>query len=47
MEQMPAFSMLIVELLHKYLDPELFQVINSGIPETIKVGATNWSLGSS
>ena len=37
-EQTPAFSQLLAELLPKYLDPELFHVINGGVPETTKVG---------
>ncbi len=37
-EQTPAFSQLIAELLPKYLDPELYAVINGGVAETTKVG---------
>ena len=36
-EQTPAFSKLIAELVPKYLDPELYHVINGGVPETTKV----------
>ena len=36
-EQTPAFSKLIAELLPKYLDPELYHVINGGVPETTQV----------
>ncbi len=36
-EQTPTFSALLAELVPKYLDPELFQVINGGVPETTKV----------
>ena len=37
-EQTPAFSQLLAELMPKYLDPELYAVINGGVPETTKVG---------
>ena len=37
-ELTPAFSALFAELLPKYLDPELYTVINGAIPETTKVG---------
>lgn len=40
-EQTPAFSALIAELVPKYLDPELYHVINGGVPETTKVGSYN------
>jgi hypothetical protein len=33
----PAFSALVADLLPKYLDPELYTVINGAIPETTKV----------
>jgi hypothetical protein len=36
-ELTPAFSALLAELLPKYLDPELYTVINGAIPETTKV----------
>ena len=36
-EQTPAFSALFAELVPKYLDPELYHVINGGVPETTKV----------
>jgi hypothetical protein len=36
-EMTPAFSALLAELLPKYLDPELYRVINGAIPETTKV----------
>ena len=36
-EQTPAFSALVAELVPKYLDPELFHVINGGVPETTRV----------
>ena len=37
-ELTPAFSALIAELVPKYLDPELYAVVNGGIPETTKAG---------
>ena len=37
-ELTPAFSALIAELVPKYLDPELYAIINGAIPETTKVG---------
>ena len=37
-ELTPAFSALVAELVPKYLDPELYTVINGAIPETTKVG---------
>ncbi|CDO75126.1 hypothetical protein BN946_scf185010.g51 [Trametes cinnabarina] len=36
-EQIPATSQLLAELLPKYLDNELYHVINGGVPETTKV----------
>jgi hypothetical protein len=36
-ETTPAFSALLADLLPKYLDPELYTVINGTIPETTKV----------
>ncbi|KAI0706421.1 aldehyde dehydrogenase [Earliella scabrosa] len=41
-EQTPAFSQLLAELLPKYLDPELFHVINGGVPETTKMLELPW-----
>lgn len=38
-EQTPAFSALVAELVPKYLDPELFYVMNGGVTETTKVRA--------
>ena len=38
-EQTPATSALYAELFPKYLDPELFQVVNGAVPEATKVGA--------
>lgn len=37
-ELTPAFSALVAELVPKYLDPELYTVVNGGIPETTKAG---------
>jgi aldehyde dehydrogenase (NAD+) len=37
-ELTPAFSALVAELVPKYLDPELYAVVNGGIPETTKAG---------
>ena len=36
-EMTPAFSALLADLLPKYLDPELYRVINGAVPETAKV----------
>ncbi|KAI9001464.1 aldehyde dehydrogenase [Trametes punicea] len=41
-EQTPATSQLLAELLPKYLDPELYHVINGGVPETTKVLELKW-----
>ncbi|KAG8903586.1 hypothetical protein FRC01_009144, partial [Tulasnella sp. 417] len=41
-EQAPTLSGLITELLPKYMDQDLFQVINGGIPETAKVLELQW-----
>ena len=41
-EQTPAFSKLIAELVPKYLDPELYHVINGGVPETTKMLELQW-----
>jgi aldehyde dehydrogenase (NAD+) len=36
-ELTPAFSAVLTELLPKYLDPELYTVINGGAQETTSV----------
>lgn len=36
-EQTPNCSALVAELLPKYLDCDLFHVVNGGVPETTKV----------
>ncbi|TFK87170.1 aldehyde dehydrogenase [Polyporus arcularius HHB13444] len=41
-EQTPAFSQLIAELLPKYLDRELYAVINGGVAETTKMLELPW-----
>jgi aldehyde dehydrogenase (NAD+) len=41
-ELTPAFSALVAELVPKYLDPELYAVVNGGIPETTKVLELQW-----
>jgi acyl-CoA reductase-like NAD-dependent aldehyde dehydrogenase len=41
-ELTPAFSALVAELVPKYLDPELYAVINGGIPETTKILESQW-----
>ncbi|KAH9060602.1 NAD-aldehyde dehydrogenase [Lactarius vividus] len=41
-ELTPAFSALVAELVPKYLDPELYAVINGAIPETTKVLELQW-----
>ncbi len=45
-EHTPAFSALLAELLPKYLDPELYQVINGAVPETTKVSSSVCVIGS-
>ena len=43
-EHSPATSALFAELIPKYLDPELYHVINGAIPETTKVrGWSRWA----
>ncbi|KAI0750051.1 aldehyde dehydrogenase [Daedaleopsis nitida] len=41
-EQTPAFSQLLAELVPKYLDKELYVVINGGVPETTKILELQW-----
>ncbi|KAI9067689.1 NAD-aldehyde dehydrogenase [Trametes sanguinea] len=41
-EQTPATSQLLAELLPKYLDNELYHVVNGGVPETTKVLELKW-----
>ncbi|KAI1784926.1 NAD-dependent aldehyde dehydrogenase [Ganoderma leucocontextum] len=41
-EQTPATSALFAELFPKYLDPELYQVVNGGVPETTKLLELQW-----
>jgi aldehyde dehydrogenase (NAD+)/aldehyde dehydrogenase (NAD(P)+) len=41
-ELTPAFSALIAELVPKYLDPELYAVVNGGIAEATKVLELQW-----
>ncbi|KAM5546248.1 hypothetical protein V8D89_000374 [Ganoderma adspersum] len=41
-EQTPATSALFAELFPKYLDPELYHVVNGGVPETSKVLELQW-----
>lgn len=38
-EHTPVFSALLAELLPKYLDSELYHIINGAVPETTKVSA--------
>ncbi|KAI0819376.1 NAD-aldehyde dehydrogenase [Trametes gibbosa] len=42
-EQTPAFSALLAELVPQYLDPELYHVINGGIPEMTKTLELEWN----
>ncbi|OCH93073.1 NAD-aldehyde dehydrogenase [Obba rivulosa] len=42
-EMTPETSALIAELLPQYLDPELYRVINGGIPETTKILELPWN----
>jgi len=41
-ELTPAFSALLADLVPKYLDPELYAVVNGGIPETTKILELQW-----
>ncbi|KAG8898463.1 hypothetical protein FRC01_010902, partial [Tulasnella sp. 417] len=41
-EHIPTVSGLIAELFPKYMDQDLFQVINGGVPETSKVLELQW-----
>ncbi|KAI0328290.1 aldehyde dehydrogenase [Cubamyces sp. BRFM 1775] len=41
-ENTPAFSALLAELLPKYLDTELYHVINGAVPETTKILELQW-----
>ncbi|TBU47713.1 NAD-dependent aldehyde dehydrogenase [Dichomitus squalens] len=41
-EQTPATSALFAELFPKYLDPELYHVVNGGVPETTKILELRW-----
>jgi aldehyde dehydrogenase (NAD+) len=36
-EQAPATSALFADLFPKYLDPDLYSIVNGGIPETTEV----------
>ena len=36
-EQTPNVAALLTELLPKYLDPDLYQIVNGGVPEATKV----------
>ena len=40
-ELTPTVSALLAELLPKYVDPELYHIVNGGIPETTKVRVQN------
>ncbi|KAI0649401.1 NAD-aldehyde dehydrogenase [Trametes meyenii] len=42
-EKTPTYSALLAELVPKYLDPELYHVINGGIPETTRALELRWS----
>ena len=37
-EQIPATSALVSELIPKYLDNDLYHVVNGSVPETTNVG---------
>ncbi|KAJ8488349.1 hypothetical protein ONZ51_g3592 [Trametes cubensis] len=41
-EQTPATSQLLAELLPKYLDPELYHIVNGGVPETTRLLELQW-----
>ncbi|KAI0052155.1 NAD-aldehyde dehydrogenase [Auriscalpium vulgare] len=41
-EQSPATAALLAELIPKYLDPELYAVVNGAIPETTKLLDLQW-----
>ncbi|KAI0671465.1 NAD-aldehyde dehydrogenase [Trametes maxima] len=42
-EKTPTYCALLAELVPKYLDPELYHVINGGVPETTSVLELRWS----
>ncbi|KAI0064309.1 NAD-aldehyde dehydrogenase [Artomyces pyxidatus] len=41
-ELTPAFSALLAELVPKYLDPEMYVVVNGAVPETTKLLELQW-----
>ncbi|OBZ67696.1 Aldehyde dehydrogenase family 3 member H1 [Grifola frondosa] len=41
-EMTPAVSALFAELIPQYLDPELYRIVNGGVPETTKVLELPW-----
>ena len=41
-EQTTATAALLAELVPKYLDNELFHIVNGGVPETTKVLEYQW-----
>ncbi|KAI0649636.1 NAD-dependent aldehyde dehydrogenase [Trametes meyenii] len=41
-EQTPAYSALLAELVPQYLDPDLVQVVNGGVPETTALLERDW-----
>ncbi|KAG8945726.1 hypothetical protein FRC04_000585 [Tulasnella sp. 424] len=41
-EQTPSISNLVTELFPKYMDQDLFQIYNGGIPETSKILELQW-----
>ena len=45
-EQAPSASALLAELIPKYLDPELYHVVNGGVPEVTKVGILRFRISS-
>ncbi|KAF9528404.1 NAD-aldehyde dehydrogenase [Crepidotus variabilis] len=45
-EQTPATTALLTEVIHKYLDHDVFRIVNGGIPETTKVLELQWDHSS-
>jgi len=42
-EMTPAISTLVTELIPQYLDPDLYAVVNGGIPETTALLNLEWA----
>jgi aldehyde dehydrogenase (NAD+) len=42
-EMTPSISSLVAELFPQYLDPDLYAIVNGGIPETTAILALKWA----